>query len=951
MSFTTIANSSCDLVNFDGQITVTATTDSGPGFNPGVIGHDLFFNTIALPAGSAIADPAFNQLTAFSTLSSDVVGAGSYTVLAANNLTTCFTVAVVDVVDNFLPMAITLVDTNDVTLCAPMLPDGSSEVTAVEFNNAPGNTSDFTYDWDNEVTMALPRIGSATVELLPVALDTGTFFVQGTHVIVVNPPVPGVSASGCKTAPFVFHIKDIHVDPTIAAAIVNPDIFCNVAPAAGGGSITINEAFPMNYTFVWRDGLGNVVGTTSGTNGEIAQSLQEGQYSVRVSDNATQCFSDAGFVIENQPRIISVDAGGFTAPALTNCDIATGLALSGMATITDILESGNPVGTAGYTFIWTDTLGSVFQAGVNPVFASANTTPSGLAIGAGFYRVNISNLVSGCFGNKLFEIEDQTIGTAIVTLDDFESPQVCAISDNLVGSPNEKDGMLTVSASGGGASYNFEWFAGDQRPSPAGPTAGLGATIAVPILASTFTVKAINTSNNCWGVDAYTVPLVTNPVFASATATPVTFCTSNNGEVYSTVSNDNKFEYDFEWSIGGAPNTPPDFINDATGLAAGDYTVVAVDKLNSICRSAPITVTVIIDQAPIVPVAVMLRPQTFCDPANPDGVATANVGGDVSNYVFDWFVGPPPPVGLPIYTGAEASNLAAGVYTVRASDLNTGCSAETTVTIGEDLQEVPNPFIEVISDVTSCIDGNGILSATVDGGTSDYSFYWTDGATPATPPDFTNASFIGEIYDSLNAGTYTVVAEHRITKCVSGPATDEIVVDQIIPEMEFDFEPSTCNLEDGYITVRITNSADLAMIEWYKDGVLMGSGPNLENALAGGYEVKVTTVLGCSATAPVILPADILPFNGVSRRVGSLNDKFYIDCIEDFPQNHVEIFNRAGTKVYAADGYDNAINYFDGKSNEGLSLMGKNLPAGTYFYIITKGDGSNKLIGYLEIVD
>jgi hypothetical protein len=55
--------------------------------------------------------------------------------------------------------------------------------------------------------------------------------------------------------------------------------------------------------------------------------------------------------------------------------------------------------------------------------------------------------------------------------------------------------------------------------------------------------------------------------------------------------------------------------------------------------------------------------------------------------------------------------------------------------------------------------------------------------------------------------------------------------------------------------------------------------------------------------------------------------------------------------VYEADGYDNSGVFFDGKSNKGISLMGNNLPAGTYFYIIDKHDGSRPLAGYLELLN
>jgi gliding motility-associated-like protein len=89
----------------------------------------------------------------------------------------------------------------------------------------------------------------------------------------------------------------------------------------------------------------------------------------------------------------------------------------------------------------------------------------------------------------------------------------------------------------------------------------------------------------------------------------------------------------------------------------------------------------------------------------------------------------------------------------------------------------------------------------------------------------------------------------------------------------------------------------------------------------------------------------------VSRNGDGRNDIFQIDCIENFPDNIVKIFNRAGTLVYEEHGYDNITLYFDGRSNKGFNPMGTNLPDGTYFFVINKMDGSEPISGYLEIVN
>jgi len=51
--------------------------------------------------------------------------------------------------------------------------------------------------------------------------------------------------------------------------------------------------------------------------------------------------------------------------------------------------------------------------------------------------------------------------------------------------------------------------------------------------------------------------------------------------------------------------------------------------------------------------------------------------------------------------------------------------------------------------------------------------------------------------------------------------------------------------------------------------------------------------------------------------------------------------------VYEMDFYDNLSNRFEGFSNVGPA---RKLPVGTYYYIVDRGDGSELLQGYLELV-
>lgn len=87
-----------------------------------------------------------------------------------------------------------------------------------------------------------------------------------------------------------------------------------------------------------------------------------------------------------------------------------------------------------------------------------------------------------------------------------------------------------------------------------------------------------------------------------------------------------------------------------------------------------------------------------------------------------------------------------------------------------------------------------------------------------------------------------------------------------------------------------------------------------------------------------------------------LNDYFKIDCLDKFPDNSVEIYNRWGVLVFETTKYGLDNNVFEGYS-EGRATVGGSglLPTGTYFYVLkyTAKDGTQdvarKKVGYLYL--
>ena len=105
---------------------------------------------------------------------------------------------------------------------------------------------------------------------------------------------------------------------------------------------------------------------------------------------------------------------------------------------------------------------------------------------------------------------------------------------------------------------------------------------------------------------------------------------------------------------------------------------------------------------------------------------------------------------------------------------------------------------------------------------------------------------------------------------------------------------------------------------------------------------------GNSSDDPTVTPLGCLTvFNEFSPNGDGVNDTFVINCIENYPNNTLEIYNRWGNIVYSKKGYNND---FDGTSNGRAVLrQSEKLPVGTYYYVLNLGDGSEARVDWLYI--
>jgi gliding motility-associated-like protein len=917
VNLTTDPNTVCDN-SFDGSMNVLVTDASTV---PGPFNFN--YTWTALTAGRAIpvtTNPYNGNNNAFPGMQD-----GVYQLVVQNNQSLCTAIAAQAEVLQILPtieiLSVTKIDQSD---CAPF--DGSITVDATNASHV-SVTGTYAFTWTrNGAPVVTPTPSNILAQI-----NAGNYTVTGTK--------SGATGSGCATSPFPVEILDLLQRPAVDLFALS-NFACNTS-FNGQISATITEGTTpgiiAGYSYQWFTGLNNTTPANiiAGATTNAVTSLQHGDYTVRVVDTASPglgCetvatapinFAETDFTatITTAPQTLCAPTQDGSVAVVTITETIEGATTSyNMAVVGDRTRFG---------FQWFDDASAPITAVVN----GANTLTNRLA---GAYFVQATNPL-GC-SSVLNEaiIEDET-QDPVVTLDDFANPTICLLP--------ETGGFLQVSADNSlnFSDYTFTWFDGPDDT-------GTQVVADNPTLSNifhadpdVFTVRVTNKATNCFRLETYTFQTDTVTIRVTASSVPLSNCVANNGSLFAAVQQGNGNLYNYEWYRGLVIDGTPDFTTKEVLTAPlGVFTVIARHPLFAFCPSESDSTEVMDGRVFPDPLIEQLNPVTYCDPANPNGEAIATVGGTDLGYTFDWYIGAVS--GSPFYSGSQVSGLSAITYSVQATDLGSGCAGTQSIEIEFDPIPVPSPSVVILSHRTNCLVPDGALTATVNGNVVDYTIQWYDGENVLATTDND-----GEFYRDLDVGPYTTTATDVITKCVSAPVITEILPFMELPEFDIETTPTYCDQNVGEARYIELNDVVLSSIIWDVDGAQL-EGNIISNLPKGVFTVTATSVQQCVNSKEFEILPEILVYNGISRNGDGKNDFFEISCIEDFPNNTVKIFNRAGTLVYQTKGYNNADVIFEGTSNEGLSLMGRELPDGTYFYIIDKGEGSIPKTGYLELL-
>ncbi len=747
--------------------------------------------TVSAGGGSTNYSYNWNTSPAQTSASATGLSASSYTVTVTDaNSCTKTTSAIIS-----QPSVITTSISGQTNVSCNGGNNGTATVTA------GGGTTGYTYAWNTS-----PSQGSATAT----ALSASTYIVTVTD------------AAGCtKTA------SAIITQPAILAATISSqtNVSCNggtngQATASGTGGTTA-------YSYSWN--------TVPAQSSQTATGLSFGSYSVTVTD-AKNCTAtstvnitkaspislstspvNASCGIADGSATVSISSGGTspfsyawnTTPAQTTAT-ATGLSAAGYSvTVTDanictqnatVTVSNNSAptgsissftnvncfggnngkasvtpsgGASPYTYLW------------NTIPSQTDSTATGLT--AGTYNVTVSDNNSCDFVTNVV-ISQPTALTSSTTV----------TNSSCNGGSN---GSITVFPSGGTSPYSYMWSA------PGGQT-GVTAT---GLSANNFTVTITDTKG-CTTTSSATVSEPTNLSLSTLSASVKCNAGSNGSATVSASGATTPYSYLWDSTTGNQVT------GTANGLSAAIYNVTVTDN-NGCSGSVSVSVS-----EPAALTASASNNNISCS-GGTDGSAVASGSGGTSPYIFQW------DALANNQSTSTATGLGTGTYSVTVTD-NNSCPATATTTISEP------PVISVSTSVTNvnCNGGNdGTGLVTVSGGTSPFSYLWSNGQTSQTATGLVANNYSVTITDSkgcLSTASVSISQTTLITLSASGAN-------------------SSCGLSDGMAIVNVSGGITPYSFSWNTSPAQFND--TAGNVPAGTYSVTVTDNNLCSKTTSVLI--------------------------------------------------------------------------------------------------
>ncbi|MBR5983285.1 MAG: fibronectin type III domain-containing protein [Bacteroidales bacterium] len=397
-------------------------------------------------------------------------------------------------------------------------------------------------------------------------------------------------------------------------------------------------------------------------------------------------------------------------------------------------------------------------------------------------------------------------------------PELTATISNFSNGCNgANNGFVEVSAEGGAGSYTYSWNTPDLQTTARLENVGAGEYV-------------VNVTDVV-GCTATASQTLTEPaeLIASLSATDI-LCNGGTSDITNNVAGGTT-PYTFAWSnIATTQNL--------TGVVADTYNVTVTDANNctvssSVTVSQPEELTVSLSATDI-----------LCNGGTSN--ITSTVAGGTSDYTYAWNNSE---------TTQNLADVVAGAYSVTVTDTN-NCVATASVTVSQPAQLTSS----LSADEILCHGETSDITNTVEGGTPEYSYAWSNGSTTQN-------------ISSVSAGTYTVT----VTDGNDCTATANLIITEPA-ELTASLSATDilCNGGTSDITNNVAGGTTPYTFAWSNES----NTADISGVDAGTYSVTVTDHNNCTTTAlieiaqpellEVSLSADEILCNGATTNIVSM---------------------------------------------------------------------------------
>jgi hypothetical protein len=536
-------------------------------------------------------------------------------------------------------------------------------------------------------------------------------------------------------------------------------------------------------------------------------------------------------------QVTVTDANGCTSTA--SVIINQGPALVITSSFTQPLCNGGSEGSAAVSV----------NGGTDPFTYSwtgnASTSNSIANVAAGTYTVTVID-ANGCIGTSDVIVTEPAPITVLFTV----TPVTCH---------GGNDGSAIATATGGTAPYTYRWACGINGPDLTGRTAGLYTLV-------------VTDANGCTGTFSTTIT-EPNPITLTVNKINVSCNNGSNGAISITSTNGGTTPYTYLWSTGNVGTL-------ISGIPTGSYTVTVTDT-----KGCTFQASYYISE-PIALSGYFTKMNVKCNGGS-DGFAKIFASGGTAPYTYMWSTGA---------TTISIHGRTAGKYTVTVTDAN-GCTLVKRVTI---IQPTPIAIANSINNV-SCYGGvDGAIATTVSGGSSPYTYLWSNSATTAS-------------ISNLAAGSYTITVTDK-NMCT---ATKNITVSEPTQlTASISTNHVSCNGgSNGSAVVTASGGTAPYSYSWN----VGGTNASNTNLSAGTYTVVITDATGCTTSSSVTITEP---------------------AVLSATTNKTDVFCNGGNNGSASVNVSGGTTpYTYSWSSGSLSSSSNNLTAGTYHVTITDANG------------